>query len=333
MRAVEAEKHTVGIIGAGQIVLDAHLPALRTIANVEVAWIVDKDFDRASRAGRSFHVRAVPLPADVRDLPDADIVLLAIPFGVRPQLYPSLSERFRAVYVEKPLARTLVEHDTLCALFSPDRLAGGYQKRSWGPVRAIREVIRSRLFGRLQSIKMGFGGPGTRAGGGYSSSLQMAGGGILFEVGVHYLDIALHVADAVAVGASKVRMVKHDGFDVETEATMSLKTGAGDEIALELLVSSLRYTSMNHMFLFEHAKLAFASVGGGEMTVSPVGGGQAFTLDGPLAQHPRTSNQIFHAHWSRFVEGIGSGQANATSALDSRVTTQAVEQLYLHGAV
>jgi predicted dehydrogenase len=331
MTVRSSQRYSVGIIGAGQIVFDAHLPALTTLSNVEVAWIVDKDEERARRLGRSFRVRTVPLPSDVRALPDADIVLLAIPFGVRAPLYPTLSERFSAIYVEKPFALTLPEHDALCALFSPDRLACGYQKRSWGPVRAMRELVRSKVFGGLISMKLGFGSPGTRTAGRYSSSLQLAGGGVLFEVGVHYLDIGLHVTDTVAVEATKVRMEKQEGIDVETEATLELTNAAGAKIPFDIVVSSLRYTSMNHTFRFEHAEVTFASLGNGEMRVSPIGGGPSFTLDTHIAHETMTSNHIFHAHWSRFVEGIGSGRSNVTSALDSRTTTLAVEQLYARG--
>jgi hypothetical protein len=45
-------------------------------------------------------------------------------------------------------------------------------------VRALREVLRSNLFGELERIEMGFGGIDIKTGGRYSASLELAGGGI-----------------------------------------------------------------------------------------------------------------------------------------------------------
>jgi hypothetical protein len=41
---------------------------------------------------------------------------------------------------------------------------------------------------------------------------------------------------------------------------------------------------------------------------------------------------MFHAHWSRFLDGVRTGTVNPTCAVDSRVTTSVIDQLYARSA-
>jgi predicted dehydrogenase len=243
-------------------------------------------------------------------------------------MYPALAQKFGAAYVEKPFARTLAEHDQNSSFFLPERVACGYQRRSLGAARAMREIIRSKLFGTLEHVDMGFGGPLIKTGGRYSTSLEMAGGGVLFEVGVHGLDFVLHVCDASATRPVAVDMIKREGFDLHTKATLDVERTGGPTVRFDLVVTNLERSSNVHVFTFENASITFALFGDNVIRVRPRNGSPAFVLAGELTDYPRASDQIFHEHWRCFFEAIRTGHPNATSAIDSRVTTQAVEQLY-----
>src|SRR5579871_763292 len=110
------DRYRVGVIGAGAIAFGSHVPVLLNTAGAAIAWIMDRDEKRARRVARCFgvpHARG-----DLETLPDADVVLVTIPYGARAPLYEALGRRFPAIYVEKPLALTLAEHDRLCALWA-----------------------------------------------------------------------------------------------------------------------------------------------------------------------------------------------------------------------
>ncbi|MDB4987512.1 MAG: dehydrogenase [Myxococcaceae bacterium] len=326
------KRFRVGVIGAGQIATECHLPALAVSEDVEIAWVADRDLRRAQSVAKSFRLTAVEYRDSIESLPAADAVLLAVPYGVRAPMYPAIASKFGAVYVEKPFALTLEQHEQQCAGFAPERIACGYQRRSSGPVRALRQIIAAKLFGALKAVHMGFGGPGVKTGGRYSSSLAMAGGGILFEVGVHGLDMVLHVTDAVSSAPLSVKMIKTEGIDIHTSATLDVKTADGQSFPFDLVVTGLEYTSNTHEFVFEHASITFGLFGEQAIVVQPRDGSKPFKMHSELMDYPRTSSQLFHEHWRCFFDAMRSGAANVTSASSSRVTTGAIEQLYAEGA-
>ncbi len=49
-------KVRVGILGAGSVTELYHLPVLRNVPGVDVAWLCDTVLDRAKRLGRMFAV-------------------------------------------------------------------------------------------------------------------------------------------------------------------------------------------------------------------------------------------------------------------------------------
>lgn len=319
----------VGIVGAGQQAREAHLPVLLGIPEVRVAWIVDKDDHKAELVARAGGIRPTTLPHDLGQLPPADVALLAIPHGARLPCYDAFSASGMAVYAEKPFAASQAEHDRLTGMFPPHRLGCGFQRRSSAIVRRLRDVTAAQLFGRLLSARVEYGGPGTR-GGAYYFDLALAGGGTLFQVGVHALDAVLFVSRATDARVMSVRMVRDHGFDVHTEASVEVDGGCGETFNLEVLVSSLQFTAMTNVYRFEHATLTHAVVEQGDaLWVRPArGNGQRYRLEGDLPEYPRTNAQQLNEHWSYFLEAVRSGRANYTNASATALTSSLIGQLY-----
>ncbi|MCB1022651.1 MAG: Gfo/Idh/MocA family oxidoreductase, partial [Acidobacteria bacterium] len=94
----------IGIVGAGDIVRAVHLPVLLAMPQAQVEWLCDVDTNRAKTMSKAYGPRAVEAPRDPGDLPEADVVLLATPYGVRRPYYEALRARGTAIYVEKPFA-------------------------------------------------------------------------------------------------------------------------------------------------------------------------------------------------------------------------------------
>lgn len=323
----ERSRASVGIIGAGSIVANVHLPVLLNLDSVLVSWIADIDEARSRRLGKAFRVRPVSLSGDLADLPSADIVLLAAPYGARTPYFEALKRRNTALYVEKPFACTEEEHDDLCDWFGASRIADGFQRRSWGPAMAMRTLIDEEVFGPLRKVRFGVGRPGIVIGNRYASDFGLAGGGILMEVGVHGIDLILFLLRATGVQVTGGEMMLEDKFDVHTHGHMLVQRRGSESVLCEVTASSLRQTTNRFDLEFETASLSFSmfawegfrvrSRGKGEYLVSPAG-----------AMYPITPYQTFHRHWRDFVEGVRIGEVNRTMAVHSRLTTRAVAQLY-----
>ena len=87
------ERVAVGVLGAGQIVAESHLPVLAALAEAEVAWVADADHARAKLIAHSFGTRAVRLGDDPTSLPKVDVTLIAIPYGAREPFIRALTAR------------------------------------------------------------------------------------------------------------------------------------------------------------------------------------------------------------------------------------------------
>ena len=60
---------------------------------------------------------------------EIDICLLTVPYGVRSKYIEACALKKKALYVEKPFAINLQEHQHYCSLFTPANLAVGFQRR------------------------------------------------------------------------------------------------------------------------------------------------------------------------------------------------------------
>jgi predicted dehydrogenase len=323
----KARPYSVGVVGAGDIVFGVHLPALLATRDVEVAWITDLDAQKAARVARAFGVRALPTPAAPTTLPAADVVLIAIPYGVREPYYEELRHRPNALYIEKPLARTVEQHCRYCKWFAHTQIAVGFQRRTWGAVDTLRRLVEYAPFGTIHGVRVEYGRPGQLTSTNYSSDLALAGGGMLFEAAVHWIDVALFAAGATGARLVGGRMIRQDGFDLHTEARFALKRGALPEMSFELLISSLVETKNLIELECADATVHFSFASGG-FTLKRRGAPLGLEITGAPAPNPTTVFHLCHATWQGLIDSLRTGARNWTSATSSLVTTEVVEAVY-----
>lgn len=317
----------VGILGAGAITRDVHMPVLSVLPDVNVVWVADAQEERAREVASAYGVHSWLAPSNPKDLPEADVVLVAIPWGARPPYLHELAVRKVAAYVEKPLARTVRDHEALCTAFGASRLADGLQRRSWGPVDAARLQVEKALFGQLRAVRFEVGGTGIVVGSRYGADFKLAGGGILFETGVHGIDAVLRIVSPKSVQVVECNMILDRRFDIDTQARAILTRHDGSEVEFRVAASYLRTTSNAIELQFEHANVSFSLFSwSGFQVKGRLGGLWRLDTNKPLL--PLTSFQTFGRHWSRFLEGVREDLANETSAIESIPTTHLIEQLY-----
>jgi predicted dehydrogenase len=324
-------KTQIGVIGAGEIVTKLHLPVLKAIPEVEVKWIFDVDQEKTKRVAKAFGIEARHAIEGLENAP-ADVVVLGIPYGVRAPYYELLSGR--PLYVEKPLARTVREHRALCDRFPEHALACGLQRRVWGPTQLVRRMVKDRLFGNLQRVRYGWGHPVITTGNGYAADTTVAGGGVLFESGIHGLDTSLFCAGATAGSVLHSHMLKESDFDIHTDALLSLSLQDGRQIECEIVVSCVRETDRRVEFIFDHASVWFDLFGPSKVHVCPKGGRVGYDItaeNGSL--YPASVPETMLENWRTYLDGLKSERVNTTSASQSILTTQFIEQLYSNTAV
>ena len=325
----------VGIVGAGDIVSRSHLPVLTNMADVQIAWLCDRDDARAAAVADGYGIPFAALPADPAALPAADVVLLGIPYGARWSYYEAFETRGTALFVEKPLFRTVQRHQRLCTAWRDHALAHGFQRRSLGVVRTCRELIERGTFGPLRSAHFGMGAPGAVTRGRYYSTPELSGGGVLFETGVHGIDALVYMSRASAARVKRARMLMEAGLDLHTDAEIELLTEDGVAVEATLEISCLRDTSNRIELVFERARLRFSLFDASGRLSLDSGSAELELAPAVARGYARTHAQALYAHWCAFLGGLREGRANHTSARDALITTAIVEQCYaaagLHG--
>lgn len=329
---------TVGVIGAGDIAATAHLPTLSALRCARLAWVADIDAERCGRLGRAYRVPAKVIRPGAFEIPPADVVLLATPYGVREPYYQALRHRGCAVYAEKPFARTAEEHQRICSWYPPQCLTAGLMMRCWGANLMARDLVSSRLFGPLRAVRFGFGRPGLVTHGRYYFESHKGGGGLVAEVGIHGVDSALFVTRAVSARVDAVRVVRDGELDLHTDARLALRDESGLEIPCRITVTVLEETHQGMRLDFDHAVVSYLLLGQGfalhgdeidhSVTVQPRTAARSYTLQ-PAGQRltPGSKFQMFYDHWRRFLVGVHTGEANWTSAASALLTTESLQAI------
>ena len=220
----------VGLLGFGAIGAQ-HARAVRETSGLHLVAVCDRDAERASVALASDP--GVRVHADAHDLlddPDVAIVVISTPPDSHAYWAQAALERGKHVVVEKPMALTTRECDTLIERAHSDGLAlSVYQNRRFDPDYAlIAETVRSGRLGQVFHVEAFVGGYGHPCN--YWHSDAAVSGGALFEWGSHIIDQVLDLMgdDVDSVTAVNHKRVWHDVTNAD-HSRMTLHFAEGRE--------------------------------------------------------------------------------------------------------
>lgn len=197
MGATMDRKVRIGIIGTGGIAQGCHMPAYQAIPEqCEIVAVCDIRQEALDEGVAKFGARKTYL--DYKDLiadPEIDAVSVTTPnkFHLEPTVLALLAGKH--VLCEKPLAMNADEARQMCAAAreSTGILQVALQQRFSGPMLFMKEFIDAGHMGdiyyaRAQALRRR-GVPGW----GVFIDKEKQGGGPLIDIGVHILDMTLHL--------------------------------------------------------------------------------------------------------------------------------------------
>jgi len=244
----------LGMIGAGQIALFTSRE-FRRHSGCDVLAVADPNAERAAELAAM--VRAEHTYTDVAKLlarDDLDAVYIAVPNAHHEAVAVAALEAGKHVLLDKPFALNAdAAANIVAAAGKADRtLMLGMNQRFERNVQSAKALIADGRLGDVYHLKAFWR---RRAGiprmGSWFTSKSVAGGGALLDIGVHVLDVALHLIDnfhPVSVsGATFTRFGNRglgeggwgrserefDDFDVDDFATAMIRLEGGAVISLE----------------------------------------------------------------------------------------------------
>lgn len=230
----------------------------RELPGVQLVALAGMEHDQLQRLGQEYGV-ALQYSSwqDLLAEAELDVVSIATPTFLHAPIALAALGAGIHVLSEKPMAENAAAARAMVqAAKDNDRvLEVSFNHRRRGDVTALKAVLDAGLLGRVYYAKAGWvrraGIPGLNS---WFTRAELAGGGPLMDIGVHMLDMALHLLGEPAVtavtaatyaefgphgkgGASSAMGAKTaaggGSFDVEDLSTAFLRLGDGATLLLE----------------------------------------------------------------------------------------------------
>ena len=195
------QKVGFGVIGCG-VISKFHIHAIEAIEEAELIGVYDPYVPAREKAADTYKIRAFDSQEELLACPDIDAVCILTPSGLHFPVAMKALEAGKHVVVEKPMALTLEDADTLLAKSESLGLKVCVisQLRFSPEVQAVRKALEEGQFGKIVSASLSM--KYYREEAYYTSSSwrgtwQMDGGGALMNQGIHGVDLLQYLVGPV----------------------------------------------------------------------------------------------------------------------------------------
>lgn len=190
------EKLKVAVIGCGTIAKGQHIPAYKKNEDVEIVYLCDIIPEKAQAAVEQFGC-GIPV-TDYKQVladPEIDAVSVCTPNNMHAVIAIEALKAGKHVLCEKPAGRT---YDEVVAMQQAQHETGkvlniGVVNRFNDNVNRIRKYIMDGRLGNVYHVYLSFRAHRSIPGlGGAFTTKEIAGGGVLVDWGVHFLDLVMY---------------------------------------------------------------------------------------------------------------------------------------------
>jgi predicted dehydrogenase len=317
-------KLRVGIVGCGAVTERYHLPALLASPDVQIAGCADVTLSRARAIAQSCGTDlAVSSHLDLLGL--IDLAVIAVPNAFHEQVAVDLLRSGVHALVEKPMARSAAECDSMIAAASRAGavLAVGHDFRYFPVAGYARDLLASGLLGEVRRVNVQQSAGGRWPYASTAALLPSAGGGVLIDFGVHLLDLLLWW-----LGDLRPLAYQDDAAGgVETECELELELPGGAPVRIDLSRSrSLRDTVIvecergtAEIGVFEPAVL--------RLSLKGIGRDLAGAVPDPEFEHAPLRT-VFGRQLAAVVAAIRGGPAPLVTGCEGRRVVALIEACY-----
>lgn len=319
----------VGLVGAGAIAQIAHLPVLRKLKGVQVAAICDADGAKArALASRTGSAAAFTDIEELLEFGKVDAVVICTPSHLHEAHVVSALAAGAHVLVERPLA--LTSAGVARALKAADRyrrvLRVAMNQRFRSDVQAVQSFLTHGELGTLSAIRAGWHVfRAARQQMGWRSRKAESGGGVMMDLGLPMLDLALWIAGTPVVErvSAKLDWAKGAGA-VDEDGAAFLHCAGGLDLFLDV--------SWRHVGAGEHTWLDIVGAKG-SASVAPLrvfkelhGAPVDVTPTGATSRESAFSLS-YRSEWAYFV-AAARGEIAAKSPEDQLQLHKVLEAIY-----
>lgn len=315
-----------GVVGCGAIATLHQLPALRRVAAASPVAVADADRDWAARVAERF--RIPDAFGDYRDLIGrVDAVLVATPNHTHADIACGLLGAGVHVLCEKPLATTRAEVERMldATARSGARLMAAHCLRFSANLAMLKEIVAAGWLGELTEMTAAIGGPYEHSARrtDFRRQRQLAGGGVLVDLGIHVIDLAVWLANQPVLDVDYHASVA-PGWEVETDVEVTLRF-AGD-VRARVMASFTQSLDASFTVRGRSGWATASLYHPGELTVFSdrarvcrAAGVQRLRLDG---------RAMYEEQLEHFCAGVASGEAFRVCPHEVREVIDVIDRCY-----
>ncbi|MFA6467523.1 MAG: Gfo/Idh/MocA family oxidoreductase [Bacteroidota bacterium] len=223
------EKAKIGVVGLGWIAQVFHLPILTKLQDVEITCVCDRDKTRARALAEKYGIKR--FYTDYEEMlakEEFHAVDICTSTDVHKDVSIASMEAKRDVFVEKPIARKLDEAVAIAESVKKTKrkLMVGMNHRFRPDTMMLRSFIENNELGKVFYAKAGWLKKPSSEGTWFSQK-EMSGGGVMLDMGIVMLDMALWMTgypDVVRVNATNYS--HKTKVEDSTVVYLSMKNGA-----------------------------------------------------------------------------------------------------------
>lgn len=219
-----------GIIGFGNFAERAILPALQKCPVADVVAVQKRSRGEAEEKARAHGIRHACTTADeLCALTDVDAVFIVSANGAHCAETIAAARAGKHVLVEKPMACTVQEAEAMIAACAQHgvKLMVAHMIRLSPMVQRMREIVRSGVLGEIVFARADFVYDGRLSKRGWLMDRAVAGGGPVFDVGVHCLDTLRFILDDEVAAVQAALAPAPTATVTERSAQIALKFNRG----------------------------------------------------------------------------------------------------------
>ncbi len=224
-----------GIVGFGLAGRVFHAPFIATNPDFVLEVVATSNPERAAEATAQHPEVEIVATADELIARGLDLVILASPPHAHLEQAIAAFEAGSNVVIDKPFAASV--HDAKAIIGKAEsvgRMLAVFQNRRWdGDFRTVQKLVADGALGTVFRFESTFERWGTPKPGQWQEEITPEqGGGILFDLGSHLIDQALHLFGPAHVEAAELRRVRGGASEDDAFLALIHESGVTSHLAM-----------------------------------------------------------------------------------------------------
>lgn len=230
------DKVKVGVVGLGWVAQVFHIPALQKLKEAELVAVCDKDRGKARLVGEKIGVKRIYY--DLRQMlqeEDMAAVIIATPTDTHVDTALAALAAGKDILVEKPIARTRSEAMEIARAGKETKrkVMVGMNHRFRPDTMILKSFIQANELGKIYFTRAGWLRKRV-SDASWATQKEKSGGGVLLDLGIVMLDLALWMLGYPEVKRVSADAFKHRTKSVEDTALVSITLKDASRVHFEV---------------------------------------------------------------------------------------------------